>query len=378
MKKNLFFALLSALVLVACQKQEAKYEIQATIADTGKPAKAFLVFQNDSGENVIDSVLIEKGSFRFSGAYEAPFSATIAIDYDGNQPFSRQLEDRLNLFVEQGKITLTSPDSIKNAEISGSPLNALSQEYDSLVADFQTQKSELQNEFRSASEEDRKTEAFQQQLNERWEAIEGKEKAVAYDFLLAHKESFISLAKALPVYLGYDPQVETFDSVYSLLSPEVRNTILGRTYAKRIETLKATQVGKIAPDFTQNDTVGTAVSLSDFRGKYVLLDFWASWCGPCRHENPFVVSAFEKYKDKNFTILGVSLDESKEDWLKAIHDDKLAWTQVSDLKGWKNDASTLYGVRGIPANFLLDPDGKIIDKNLRGDKLVEALEKYLQ
>ncbi|MPN63430.1 Thiol-disulfide oxidoreductase ResA [bioreactor metagenome] len=108
------------------------------------------------------------------------------------------------------------------------------------------------------------------------------------------------------------------------------------------------------------------------------MDFWASWCGPCRRENPFVVEAFEKYKDKNFTILGVSLDESKEDWLKAISDDKLAWAQVSDLKGWKNEVAASYAVRSIPSNFLLDPEGKIIEKNLRGEKLTEALEKYLK
>lgn len=132
-------------------------------------------------------------------------------------------------------------------------------------------------------------------------------------------------------------------------------------------------------DFSQNDVNNRPVKLSDFRGKYVLLDFWASWCGPCRQENPNVVKAYKTYKDKNFTVLGVSLDQpgKKQDWLQAIEKDGLTWTQLSDLQGWKNAASTLYGVRGIPANFLIDPQGKIVGKDLRGAALEKKLGELL-
>ncbi len=153
---------------------------------------------------------------------------------------------------------------------------------------------------------------------------------------------------------------------------------LGKTLAP-LEPLKHTAPGAMAPDFTQNDVNGVPVKLSSFRGKYVLVDFWASWCGPCRQENPNVVRVYNKYKEKNFTILGVSLDRqgARADWLAAIKNDGLNWTQVSDLKYWSNAAAALFYVSSIPANFLIDPNGKIIAKNLRGDDLDEKLKEVL-
>lgn len=133
-----------------------------------------------------------------------------------------------------------------------------------------------------------------------------------------------------------------------------------------------------APDFTMADTSGKAVSLSSFKGKYVLVDFWASWCKPCRYENPNVVAAYNQFKDKNFTILGVSLDENRDAWLKAIQTDGLTWTHVSDLKGWENSAAALYGVKSIPYNVLLDPNGNIIAEDVRGKKLFETLDRFLK
>jgi peroxiredoxin len=163
--------------------------------------------------------------------------------------------------------------------------------------------------------------------------------------------------------------------LYNGLSNTIKQSPSGKMFAERLPKLKAVAIGAIAPVFDEPDTSGKKIDLSSFRGKYVLIDFWASWCGPCRHENPNVVKAYNRYKNQNFTIVGVSLDRpgNKDKWLKAIHMDGLTWTQLSDLKFWDNKAAVLYGVRGIPQNFLLDPDGKIIAKNLRGEDLEDKL-----
>ena len=136
--------------------------------------------------------------------------------------------------------------------------------------------------------------------------------------------------------------------------------------------------GSQAPEVTLPDFDGKTVSLSSLKGKYVLLDFWASWCGPCRGENPNVLAAYSRFKDKNFTVFGVSLDNQKDAWQKAINDDGLAWTQVSDLKGWNSPAVVTYGVHAIPSNFLIDPAGKIIARDLRGSRLEETLQEVLR
>lgn len=173
------------------------------------------------------------------------------------------------------------------------------------------------------------------------------------------------------------PQIPEYDEMYNALGPKVKKGKFGKLALDKVNSLKGSTIGYPAIDFTLPDVNGKNISLSSYKGKYVLVDFWASWCGPCRRENPAVVAAYQKYKDKGFDILAVSLDDNKEKWLAAIAKDNLTWSHVSDLKGWQSSVGKLYGVTSIPFNLLLDKDGKILAKALRGADLEAKLGELL-
>jgi peroxiredoxin len=209
---------------------------------------------------------------------------------------------------------------------------------------------------------------------------------VIYPFIKSHATSPLALY-VLQSDATRDKNTKMLQSLFDMLSDEIKNSAAGKALQAKllagdkaggsVSMLDNMSIGGTAPDFTQNDTGGKPVTLSSFRGKYVLLDFWASWCAPCRRENPNVVKAYTQYHPKGFDILSVSLDKpgDKDKWLKAIQDDGLTWTQVSDLQYFDNAVAKQYGIQGIPQNFLIDPQGKIIAKGLRGDDLEKKLEE---
>lgn len=331
--KILFSLILLAVLIQSCSKNKTskgKYHINVEI-DGLKDGIAHLAnLDLNTNERVnVDSTEIKNGKFSFNGKIESPYLYSI---------FLNDSAKRFSLFLENSKFNIKGNiNDLENLEIIGSREDSL---------------------FRAIG------------LDKIFTNRGGLEIASKYpDYVFGAFTAFYWMQFT---EVGIDTITQTMEN----FTPEVKKSEYYKQAKTIYESIKRVSISQEAPDFSIPDIDANLTQLSDFRGKYVLIDFWASWCAPCRASNPTLVKVYDTFKSRNFEIVGVSVDKNRERWLKAIEADGLQWTNLSNLNGWDETATT-YGVKAVPQNFLIDPNGIIIAKNIEADKMMEELDKIL-
>jgi peroxiredoxin len=369
--KKIFLSLAVVTICISCSKSKNDYTITGKL--TNLKAGDAVILQKWAKEDKSDTAYADKdGNFKFTGSVTEPTPASFVL-----LSASQVTQSPTILFLEKGVITISgSTEGANNLIVTGGISNQENNTIQNILKGYYQLIKPLSDTLQAkmTSNDTLNTLALQLKYTE----LEKSQNREVMRFIQSNTKSYVAAFYAF-LFFNNSNNTIAIDGVYTKLDKTVQSSYFGNKLKEISDRIKATDVvGKPAPDFTLQTPDNQSVSLSSLKGKYVLVDFWASWCGPCRKENPNVVKAYNQFKDRNFTILGVSLDEDKAAWLAAITKDKLTWPHVSDLKGWQSTAAALYHIESIPANFLLDKDGKIIAKNLRGDDLINMLNNVIK
>lgn len=363
--KKLIILLSAVSVLAACKNKD-EFSITGKIENPGD-VKKVLLYETDQ---LIDSAFLnESNEFRFRRIAPDPNFYSLVL---GEKNFLVVAKNGDEIEFETDL-----SDTTNTYEIDGSAESEKIREFNKISNDYGKIYQQIQEEYSSvlAANPQAKDSIYNALMPRFQENMEAYSKA-AIKFANDNKDNLAGFYA-----IGTIDQArheETLIKYAEDIKSKYPNNKSVQAFVNRMMEIKPVSVGQQAPAFELPTPAGETIKLSDYKGKYVLLDFWASWCGPCREENPNIVKQYASFKDRGFDILGISLDDNKSDWLKAIEDDNLAWGHVSELKRWDGTVATQYKVEGIPASFILDPAGKIIAKNLRGPELKEFLNKTLK
>lgn len=368
MKKVLTIAL-GVLFLVSCNSKPEGFTLNGTInGDLDNGTQVFLKTTDSLNQLVdVDTTTVENGVFAFAGSQGEPKLHYIFVESNrGNIP----------LVLENGKIDLKfQKDSMNYAKLKGTPQNDLFMNFLGESRKLSERARSMQDDMRVAAQQ--QDTATVTALREEYIEFQDEVKTFNIDFAKENPDALISvlilgnlmMSKALPN--------EEIRALYEALSPEMKASTPGARLKEQLDKSKTTDIGGVAPEFSAPTPDGGTLALSDVKGKVTLVDFWAAWCRPCRAENPNIVSVYNKYHDKGLNVIGVSLDTRAEDWTKAIEADGLAWNHISNLKRFQDPIARLYNINAIPAAFLLDENGVIIAKDLRGDALEQKVAELL-
>lgn len=378
MKKQIL--LVAALLPMLAKAQSNTFTITGKIGHLNAPARVYFDYTDflNAGGGREDSADVVDGTFKFTGELSGIATCRMALAHQGDGKMKAVYTGDV-IYFQFGpeKFVISSKDSLSNAVFTGSKVHDEEDAYNKAIGGTIMAITKNANyDYSSGTEAQRADSNFLKAVDQKFRQRVADRTEKQLQFAKEHPNSVFALV-ALSEVLTFKKDMAEITPVYNALNAKYRNSKKGKEVDQRIKSVQLTTKGAVAPVFTMKDVKGHPVSLKDLRGKTVLLEFWASWCSPCRAENPNLKEQYKLYKEKGFEILAVSLDSDKKKWEEAIEKDGVPWIHVSDLKGWSNEAGILYGVTAVPAGFLIGPDGKIIGNNLRGEALNKKLAELL-